>query len=319
MKKLMFFAVALLTLAFASCGPTPGPDKPGEANGITLNKTSIVISEIGSERLTATTDPAGQQVTWKSSNTEVATVAQNGLVTAAGVGTCTITASCGDKTATCEVEVASYFDPRVVSVEAFLTMQAEKTGETFTSETSGNTYEWTNFTFLLMTNGMAYDREADDFIGPDQCPAFLIMGLGASDDQYIYILGDWDAAEAPLSEASTFEAGAIRNDTIYGSYMTECVMGAEGYQFGNIYGVINMGSSFCMDQNSVVPRCHLDITLGNDENVVYDKQGSASFDEVKMVEINGMNFLRVDKKQVEKQIAVAHKMFPQMPNVLTRK
>ncbi len=40
MKKLMFFAVALLTLALASCGPKP--DDPQGANGITLNKTSIM-------------------------------------------------------------------------------------------------------------------------------------------------------------------------------------------------------------------------------------------------------------------------------------
>lgn len=312
MKKFILNALFICAtiIGFTSCGPQSNPN--GDVKSITLNTTEMIISEIGSERLTATTDPAGAQVTWKSSNTEVATVAANGLVTAAGIGTCTITATAGDKTATCEVEVAGYFDPRVVSVEAFLTMEAEKTGETFTSETSGNTYEWTNFTFLLMTNGMAYDRDNDDFIGPDQCPAFLIMGLGASDDQYIYILGDWDAAEAPLSEASTFEAGAIRNDTIYGSYMTECVMGAEGYQFGNIYGVINMGSSFCMDQNSVVPRYNMNVTLGDEAatTIVYTKQGSASFDgsNTQYYSIDGILCIRIPWNSVEKQINAAKKL-----------
>lgn len=282
MKKIFYAFMAIVSLMMVACGPQPNTN--GDVKSITLNKTEMIISEIGSERLTATTDPVGAQVTWESSDKEVATVATNGLVTAVGVGKCTITAKAGEATATCEVEVAGYFDSRVVSVESFLTMQAEKTGETFTSETSGNTYEWTNYTFLLMTNGMAYDREADDFIGPDQCPAFLIMGLGASDDQYIYILGDWETAESPLSEASTFEAGVIRNDTIYGSYMTECVMGAEGY--------------------------HLDITLGNDENIVYEKQGSASFDgeEISYYNLDGHKCVRIPLTLVKEHLAQATKL-----------
>lgn len=299
--------LTVLGLGLVSCGPHTEPE--GDVT-IALNKTQFVISEIGSERLTATTDPAGTQVVWESSNKEVATVAANGLVTAVGVGTCTITAKAGEATATCEVEVASYFDSRVVSVESFLTMEAEKTGETFTSETSGNTYEWTNYTILLMTNGMAYDREADDFIGPDQCPAFLTMGLGASDDQYIYILGDWKSIDNELTEASTFRAGVIRNDTIYGSYMTECVMDAEGYKFGNIYGVINAGSTFCLDQNSVIPRYNLNITLGNDENIVYDKQGSASFDGegVQAYNLDGHKCIRIPLTKVKEQIAASKKL-----------
>ncbi|MDO4190061.1 MAG: Ig-like domain-containing protein [Bacteroidales bacterium] len=317
MKKLMYFAVALLTLAFASCGNGPKPNG-GDVNSITLNKTSLVLSEIGSERLTATTDPAGETVTWQSSNTEVATVASNGLVTAAGVGTCTITAKAGEKTATCEVEVVSYLDPRAVSVESFLTMDAEKTGQTWTSETTGNVYEWTEFVFLLMTNGMAYDRDNGDFIGPDQCPAFYIEGLGASDDQYYYILGDWEGVDTTLGSSSTFAAGYVQNDSLYGSFMTECIMGAEGYQFGNIYGFINAGSTFCLDQNSVIPRCHLNVTLGDESTAVYHKDGAASFDEAVIVNIDGMNFIRVSKNVVDKQIASC-KNFADQLNTLVRK
>lgn len=310
MKKIFYLMLTVLGLGLVSCGPQPNTN--GDVKSITLNKTEMIISEIGSERLTATTDPAGAQVVWESSNKEVATVATNGLVTAVGVGTCTITAKAGDKTATCEVEVAGYFDSRVVTIESFLTMEAEKTGETFTSETSGNTYEWTNYTILLMTNGMAYDREADDFIGPDQCPAFLTMGLGASDDQYIYILGDWEAVDNELTEASTFRAGYVANDTLYGSYFTECVMGAEGYQFGNIYGFINAGSTFCLDQNSVVPRYNMSVTLGDEAatTIVYTKQGSASFDGegVQAYNLDGHKCIRIPLTKVKEQIAASKKL-----------
>lgn len=310
MKKIFTVMLAVIGLCMVSCGPHNEPEN--DVKGITLNKTTMILSEIGSERLTATTDPAGAQVTWESSNKEVATVATNGLVTAVGVGTCTITAKAGEATATCEVEVAGYFDPRVVTIESFLTMEAEKTGETFTSETSGNTYEWTNYTILLMTNGMAYDREADDFIGPDQCPAFLTMGLGASDDQYIYILGDWEAVDTDLTEASTFRAGYVANDTLYGSYFTECVMGAEGYQFGNIYGFINAGSTYCLDQNSVVPRYNMNVTLGDEAatTLVYTKQGSASFDGegVQAYNLDGHKCVRIPLTLVKEQIAASKKL-----------
>ncbi len=45
-------------------------------------------------------------VTWTSSDESVATVSKDGTVTAVGPGTCTITADCCGKTATCSVEVS---------------------------------------------------------------------------------------------------------------------------------------------------------------------------------------------------------------------
>lgn len=76
--------------------------------------TSVTVSsktlnlEVGQTRtLTATVKPdnaTDKTVTWTSSNDKVATVA-NGVVTAVGKGTATITAAAGGKTATCTVTV----------------------------------------------------------------------------------------------------------------------------------------------------------------------------------------------------------------------
>lgn len=79
--------------------------------GITLDKTSASMNLGGSTvSITATTDPAGKDVTWVSSDTSVATVS-SGTVTAVGPGTCVITASAtigGEtKSATCAVTVTS--------------------------------------------------------------------------------------------------------------------------------------------------------------------------------------------------------------------
>ncbi len=75
---------------------------------IALNQTSISISGASTNQLVATTTPAGGAVTWASSDTNVATVSNSGLVTGVGNGSCTITASCGGKTATCSVTVSGF-------------------------------------------------------------------------------------------------------------------------------------------------------------------------------------------------------------------
>ena len=79
---------------------------------VTLNKTSVTLTSKGETvALTATvapSDAANKGVTWKSDNTEVATVDSNGKVTAVGNGTATITVTTvsGGKTATCQVKVS---------------------------------------------------------------------------------------------------------------------------------------------------------------------------------------------------------------------
>lgn len=78
---------------------------PVPCTGIALNKNSITFSAIGAtDTLTATLIPADttEALTWVSSDEDVATVA-NGVVTCVGVGTATITAYCGEQSASCEV------------------------------------------------------------------------------------------------------------------------------------------------------------------------------------------------------------------------
>ncbi len=80
--------------------------------GVCLNKTSTTIGVGSSEVLTATVIPANatsKTVTWKSSNTNVATVDQSGKVTgvSAGIATITVTTVDGNKTATCTVTVTA--------------------------------------------------------------------------------------------------------------------------------------------------------------------------------------------------------------------
>ena len=59
---------------------------------ILLNKANIALVEDETDTIIATTSPVGQAVTWSTSDDAVATVA-NGVVTAEGAGTATITAT----------------------------------------------------------------------------------------------------------------------------------------------------------------------------------------------------------------------------------
>ena len=78
-------------------------------NGVSLSPTSAVLNVGQITTLTATVSPGdatNKAVTWSTSNPSVATVS-NGVVTAQGVGTATITVTTedGGKTATCAVTV----------------------------------------------------------------------------------------------------------------------------------------------------------------------------------------------------------------------
>ncbi len=88
------------------------------ASGVTLDKTQVSLKTGETTKLTATVSPSDatdKTVTWTSSNTQVATVDNNGTVTAVSVGEATITAKCGSASATCIVKVVSH-DTLVVNL-----------------------------------------------------------------------------------------------------------------------------------------------------------------------------------------------------------
>ena len=91
---------------------------------VSLNKTALNLMVGDTETLTATiypSDATNKNVTWKSSNTSVATV-QSGKVSAVGVGTAqiTVTTNNGSKKATCTVTVTPKGDPGPKGYKVFI-------------------------------------------------------------------------------------------------------------------------------------------------------------------------------------------------------
>ena len=79
-----------------------------EVTSLVLNRTSLELNIPENFLLTATVGPENatdKTVTWRSSNTSVATV-DNGMVVAVGKGNATITATAGKVSATCDVTVS---------------------------------------------------------------------------------------------------------------------------------------------------------------------------------------------------------------------
>lgn len=110
-----------LLIAFASCGgdsspssepkPTPTPTPASTSvTGVSLNKTTLTLVEGTSETVTATVTPStavNKNVTWSSSDSNIATVDNEGKITAKIPGTAKITVTTvdGNKTATLTLTV----------------------------------------------------------------------------------------------------------------------------------------------------------------------------------------------------------------------
>lgn len=92
----------------ASCSVSvSGLFEPIPCTGVTLNKTSLIFTGAGTQTLNATVTPENttDSLVWNSSDEKKATVV-DGVVTAIANGSVTITATCGNYSANCSVEIS---------------------------------------------------------------------------------------------------------------------------------------------------------------------------------------------------------------------
>ena len=135
---------------FAACEKAP---KEVAVASVTLSRQTAEMTEGETIVLLATvlpSDAAKKTITWSSSNSSIASVIQNGRVTAVAEGTATITASAGDKSASCEVVVKKKIIPAqsiTLNESSLLLLIGEEVQLTATVEpenASDKTVSWTS-------------------------------------------------------------------------------------------------------------------------------------------------------------------------------
>jgi hypothetical protein len=107
-KNIYFYAITIFTvntILFSACRE--------RVIDVTLNKEELILEQGTTELLIATVytnDACDKTVSWKSSNPNIATVTDNGLVIATNIGDAiiTVTTKEGKKSATCSIKVVDY-------------------------------------------------------------------------------------------------------------------------------------------------------------------------------------------------------------------
>ena len=131
---------------------------------VTLSRTSINFTvKGGTARLTATITPtehiSSDKITWSSSNTDVATVNDIGIVTAKANGSATITAkTVNGKTANCKVTVQYKTEIHITAVKlntTNLTLDKGKTSTLVATITPSNTTQSKTITWSSSNNNIA--------------------------------------------------------------------------------------------------------------------------------------------------------------------
>lgn len=131
MKKILFALVAAAAL-LVGCQP-----KPVLVSKITLSQTTGSIVEGETLKLTAIVSPkeaTNPELTWSSSNSSVASVAGDGVITAIAEGSATITAAAVDGSnvkATCEITVTKRVIPvtKIELNETAITLKKDETAQ----------------------------------------------------------------------------------------------------------------------------------------------------------------------------------------------
>ncbi|MDR0714759.1 MAG: DUF4374 domain-containing protein [Bacteroidales bacterium] len=109
-KVILTGVIGCLSLSLISCDKDEKETKEIPVTGVSLDRSDLTLSINETEQLLATITPenaTNKKWTWSSSNTSIATVTENGLVTgvAAGEATITVTTESGGFTANCATTV----------------------------------------------------------------------------------------------------------------------------------------------------------------------------------------------------------------------
>ena len=210
--------------------------------GVTLDKTACTVHTIDSSfTLTATitpTDATNKAISWKSSNTSVATVDANGKVTAKGNGSATITVTTDDqsKTATCEVTVAQW----VTGITLDKTMLTLNVGQT---ATLAPTVSPSN----AKDKSVTWSSDNTSVATVDQSGKVTVVSAGGATIKVAAKDGSGKMASCSVAVGQNLSANASANCYVVssaGDYFFRATQGNSSSSVGNISRVVVLWESY---------------------------------------------------------------------------
>ena len=177
-----------------------------EVTGISLNKESISLEVGATETLIATISPedaTNQTVTWSSSNEDVVTVADDGVVTAKSVGRASITVTYedGSFTATCAVTVTPSSDTRqLVNITGFRANKTELVkGENVGTEVFNDQSDWTaSYTYTSSDENVATIDADGTITAVSKGTATITAALNIAADDTDFKVGETTSASIEI-------------------------------------------------------------------------------------------------------------------------
>ena len=213
--------------------------------GVKLNTETLELFTGNTATLTATVEPdnaTNKTVTWKSSDTNIATVDTDGNVTAVGAGTATITVTTADggKTATCTVTVKHGNMVHTPKKDATCT-EAGHT-EYWTCETCGKMFRDENGTNEISQESTVIPATGHTFRG-GWCAV-----CGARDPSYVP-----PANPNYRIDVTTTEGGTVDKDPAAakaGETVTLTPTPDAGYEVGNVTVTDRFGEAVAVTENA---------------------------------------------------------------------
>ena len=235
MKKLLFFAFAALVLV--ACNGQKGP---GELTGASLSKSTLELAEGQEYRLTVRAEPEGAsfKATWSSDDEWVASVAENGTVSANAVGTATISAAIEgtDIVAKCQVTVKSVLETTVFDRAALFGLSDEHyqvVGKGYSGEDS--VYTAAEARYMILPSTMYID--GDGYLAGDggyilAMETAFYLGMSGDEVTSWICLANYKAFDNIRNEEGhripfTFQAAQFNANT-YAEYYTLALRAASG-------------------------------------------------------------------------------------------
>ncbi|GHT77851.1 hypothetical protein FACS189464_0290 [Bacteroidia bacterium] len=153
-KSLAAVFMMSAAVVVTSCSKDKDKEEPADptaptvaVSSVALGKTSLTLVVGGDYTLTATVLPENatdKTIAWESSDNSKATVA-NGKVIAVAAGEATITATAGDKTATCKLSINDPLTDAGVTINGvkWATRNIDEPGKfAVSAESAGKFYQW---------------------------------------------------------------------------------------------------------------------------------------------------------------------------------